>query len=497
MSTHATAGSTELPAGLVPPFLVGATLALAGGFWDDSWHTERGRDSFFIAPHLAIYSGIFLAGAALALWALLIARRQGLAIVQSRGPLALALLSVTLTLGSAPIDNFWHVAFGRDAVIWSPPHVLGIVGTAGLTVAILVELQRAGTRWMMPVRWVCGALLVAALSFLVVEYDTDVPQFAVIWYLPVLALGSSFALGIVRLATGERSAATRTAAVHLGYFSLVVLFLTSQGFETPKAPLLIAAAVALDWSAERGLPLFVQAGLYDVALYALYVPALDLFGHGVRLGAGDVAVGMPLAFLAVLAVLAVISGRHPRFGRKRRALLTAAGTTVVLLVVAGAALAHDPGQGPPAGAFDFHARLQGHTLTVSANRHGSDCPQIVPEQLIARRAGRAEHGPLRGDGCRFTGTVLLTTEGRWFVYLDLSKQGRTVESWIPVKAGEGPMLRDVSNRFAYLADQKPATALKWTIGTLLYAMVLGFVIAITRLVRRANRPQASPAVETR
>ncbi|MFX4975024.1 hypothetical protein ABTB64_19535, partial [Acinetobacter baumannii] len=92
---------------------------------------------------------------------------------------------------SAPVDNFWHVAFGRDAVIWSPPHVLGIIGTAGLAAAILLELARSPQPWARPLRWVAAALLLAAFSFLVVEYDTDVPQFPAVWYLPVLALGSS------------------------------------------------------------------------------------------------------------------------------------------------------------------------------------------------------------------------------------------------------------------------------------------------------------------
>jgi hypothetical protein len=94
--------------------LVGATLALAGGFWDDVWHTERGRDSFFTAPHLAIYGGVSLAGAALALWAFGVARRRGLPAAIRYRPLALALSSVAVILAPAPVDNLWHVPFSRD-----------------------------------------------------------------------------------------------------------------------------------------------------------------------------------------------------------------------------------------------------------------------------------------------------------------------------------------------------------------------------------------------
>ena len=36
-------------------------MSLFGTYWDDAWHTDRGRDSFFAAPHLALYAGVFVA----------------------------------------------------------------------------------------------------------------------------------------------------------------------------------------------------------------------------------------------------------------------------------------------------------------------------------------------------------------------------------------------------------------------------------------------------
>jgi hypothetical protein len=484
--------STRLPGWLIPPFLAGATLALAGGFWDDAWHTERGRDSFFLAPHLAIYGGISLAGAALGLWALLAVRERGARAVRKDRALGLALLSMAVTLASAPVDNLWHVVFGRDAVIWSPPHVLGIVGTAGLAVAILVELTQSSATWGRALRWVAGALLLAALSFLVVEYDTDVPQFPVIWYLPVLALGSSFALALVRLATREPWAATRTATLHLAYFALVAGFLAVQGFDTPKAPLVLGAAITLDLAAGRRWPLAAQAALFAAALYPLYVPALDLLGHGVRLGTADVALGLPLSVLVVFMVFAVIAGRRPRIGAGRRVAVASLCTLVLGLAIAPSALAHDPGQGAPAGAFDFDARLKAETLRVVARRDGDDCLRLVPEQLVARRAGAVEHGALRRAGCLFAGTIRLPAEGRWFVYLDARKRGQTVESWIPVKVDEGESPFRSADRFAYIADRKPATVLKWAIGIVMYGLTLAFVVAMVILVgRAARRPRAA------
>jgi hypothetical protein len=486
VSEATTERNERLPAWLIPPYLIGATLALAGGFWDDAWHTERGRDSFFIAPHLAIYSGITLVGGALGVWALATLCRRGWAALIADRSLRLALLSVAVTLASAPVDNFWHVAFGRDAVIWSPPHVLGIVGTAGLSTAVLVELTRSPAAWAPPLRWVAGALLLAAFSFLVVEYDTDVPQFAVVWYLPVLALGSSLALALVRLATRERLAATRAATVHFAFFGLVALFLLVQGFDTPKAPLILASAIVLDLGAQRRLPLAAQAALYAVALYAVYLPALDLLGHGVRLGAGDVAVGLPLSALAVGVVLAVTNAQ-PRSPSRAPRLVAAGVLTLALLVaITAPALAHDPGQGKRAGTLDIAAQLSGRSLTVVARRDQGDCAQLTPVGIVARRAGRVERSALRRSGCEFRGVMQLSDEGRWFIYLDARKHGETVESWIPVKVDEAQHRFTARRRFAYVADRKPATAPKWAAGGVMYALVIAFLVAIVSLVRSAS-----------
>lgn len=75
----------------------------------------------------AIYAGIAMAGGSVdALGAA--DCTHGTAAIWRHKPLALALalLSVAVTLASGPIDNAWHIAFGRDSVIWSAPHILGI-----------------------------------------------------------------------------------------------------------------------------------------------------------------------------------------------------------------------------------------------------------------------------------------------------------------------------------------------------------------------------------
>jgi hypothetical protein len=101
-------------------------LGAWGLAWDIQWHMTIGRDSFWIAPHLMIYSsvvgGLVLGGGVLAL-----ERRQ--AIAPTRGFL-LATLGLVVVVLAAPIDDLWHRLFGIDVTLWSPPHLLALFGSA-------------------------------------------------------------------------------------------------------------------------------------------------------------------------------------------------------------------------------------------------------------------------------------------------------------------------------------------------------------------------------
>ncbi|MDQ6806116.1 MAG: hypothetical protein M3065_14420, partial [Actinomycetota bacterium] len=206
-------------------------------------------------------------------------------------------------------------------------------------------------------------------------------------------------------------------------------------------------------------------------------------------------IGLPLSFAGVLAMLALTFGRPPRLCTVRPLAVSSVLMLVFLFAMTAPASAHDPGQGPPAGTFDFTARLHTELLNVTARRAGNDCPQLAPAQLVARRAGQVEQGTLTRAGCAFHGTVRLPSEGRWFVYLDAHKRGSTLESWIPVKVAEGADHFTAHQRFAYIADRKPATTVKWIVGTIMYALVLAFLAAILTLVRRTGSSQpTSPLV---
>jgi hypothetical protein len=477
----------EMPFVVIGLSFLGALSALAGGYWDDAWHTERGRDEFLIAPHIAIYAGIAIAGGALAAWALLTARRDGLRAVLEHRPLALAVVAVGATLASGPIDNAWHEAFGRDAVIWSPPHILGIAGTFALGAAIMAELAGRRERWAGRAAVVAGALVLAAAGFATVEYDTDVPQFDEVFYLPVLGFASALALALARTALGARWAATSVAVIYTAFIVAVSGFLALADFPGPALPLLVAPAVVLDLAVARRWSPLATSAIFAAALHLVYVPARNGLGNGVRFDVGDVALGLPLTWLAVLAVLTVAT-RTAR--RSTRRFTAAAAMVVLLLAAAPAALAHDPGQGEDAGNVALEVRVDDQRrAAVSALLPRSLCRGATPSAVVARRAGEVVRGPLARDGCRLHGSVALTTRGRWFVYVELTRGGRTVESWLPVEVGSGASRASDRDRYAYLPPERSGGAAKTVVGALLYLAMLALLYGTVVLVR--------PAAQTR
>src|SRR5438034_1359281 len=117
--------------------LLGAKVVSSWGVqWDIQWHTLIGRDSFWIAPHLMTYAGVVvmvgLSFGVLAATTLSPSWRGGdvvrvLGLTGTRG-FHLAAWGIALTVLAAPIDDLWHRLFGLDVTLWSPPHLLGLLG---------------------------------------------------------------------------------------------------------------------------------------------------------------------------------------------------------------------------------------------------------------------------------------------------------------------------------------------------------------------------------
>ncbi|HEX9038580.1 MAG TPA: hypothetical protein VF808_16480 [Ktedonobacterales bacterium] len=117
-------------------------IAQLGAIWDREWHHYIGRDSFFIPPHILIYSGVLGAGIIALAVVLTDTRRyhRGAPGVDDtsttrvfgwfHAPLGyiIAGFGILDMLASAPLDNYWHELYGIDVVLWAPFHLMGIAG---------------------------------------------------------------------------------------------------------------------------------------------------------------------------------------------------------------------------------------------------------------------------------------------------------------------------------------------------------------------------------
>jgi hypothetical protein len=244
--------------------LLGVALTWFGAAWDVSWHRLIGRDTFWSAPHLFLYGGISLWGLA-SLVATITAMRgrpvrgRELRIGPLRAELGLALVGVAaaIVMASAPFDDAWHRAFGRDIDIWSPPHLTGVAGSVlafvGWSVAFapgvfaIPERLRRFLRALMLAN-VC-AVFVFGMNFYYIMSVTREGFF----YPLVVALTIPAALAFGAGLLGGRWAATLTAVTYVGAAFLTYAILAGGGWLAPAfPPLFVAGAIAIDVLRRRG-----------------------------------------------------------------------------------------------------------------------------------------------------------------------------------------------------------------------------------------------------
>src|SRR5919108_5167262 len=156
--------------------------------WDIRWHVLIGRDSFWIPPHVLTYASV--SAAVLIAFGVLAAEtwlaRGGRAPVDTVRVLGmvgtpgfhLVWLGMALVVLAAPIDDLWHRLFGIDVTLWSPPHLLGLLGSTINTLGTLLIVGEAHDRR----RWtrLAGLLVGGALLYFGVRVVLE-PAWLVAW----------------------------------------------------------------------------------------------------------------------------------------------------------------------------------------------------------------------------------------------------------------------------------------------------------------------------
>jgi hypothetical protein len=244
--------------------LLGVALTWFGAAWDVSWHRLIGRDTFWSAPHLFLYGGISLWGLA-SLVATITATRgravrgRELRIGPIHAELGLALVGIaaTLVIVSAPFDDAWHRAFGRDIDIWSPPHLAGVAGSAlafvGWSVAFapgvfaIPEGLRRFLRALMLAN-VCAVFVFGTNFYYIMSVTREA-----FFYPLVVALAIPAALGFGAALIGGRFGATVTAVTYTGAALVTYAILAGGGWLAPAfPPLFVVGAIAIDVLRARG-----------------------------------------------------------------------------------------------------------------------------------------------------------------------------------------------------------------------------------------------------
>ena len=195
-------------------------LFVAGyGFYSDvSWHIALGRDEkLFTAPHTAIVIGLALIAASSILAVLFVTlgrvpvgfRVWKLQVPWSALPLgALGLVAVS----GFPMDELWHAAYGIDVTMWSPTHMLMIMGAALSGIASWLVVAEAGVdprgnRWQRGFHYVAGWLTLQGLLAPMGEFSFGVPQFQHLYHPVLITVATGFALTAMHLALGARAMA--------------------------------------------------------------------------------------------------------------------------------------------------------------------------------------------------------------------------------------------------------------------------------------------------
>lgn len=127
---------------------IGALFIIVGVTWDSGWHLLFLIENFLAPPHLLLYFGMFLIFVAsilgTTLW-LLVFKRDNSENQYFKGFFISTIGSVILLLGGM-FDFWWHELFGFDPWLFTPSHIVLLLGVGLNTIGIaygIITLYRS------------------------------------------------------------------------------------------------------------------------------------------------------------------------------------------------------------------------------------------------------------------------------------------------------------------------------------------------------------------
>jgi hypothetical protein len=257
------------------------TSAYVGGYWDIAWHRSIGRDSFWSAPHMAIYACGILAGicAGYLIFTTTFGKNAehkdvSVRIWGLRGPLGAFICAWGgfAMLASAPFDDWWHNAYGLDVRIISPPHMVLAAGFFGIefgTVMLMLAFMNRASEALRPslerlFLYVGGTVLCESL-LIKLESISRADQHNARFYVVVM-IGTPAILTALAIASERKWAMTIITSVYTAFALAFLWFLPLFPAEPKLGPvyrevthfipwefplLLLVPAVVTDWIMQR------------------------------------------------------------------------------------------------------------------------------------------------------------------------------------------------------------------------------------------------------